>query len=38
MIDQRSCRTRRALLGFATQLHAFCTGSCRRTRPSQALN
>lgn len=34
MIDLRSCRTRRALLGFCAQPHAYLTGA---TRPIRAL-
>ncbi len=32
MIDRRSCRTRRALLGFSTQPHAYLCGASRRVR------
>ena len=32
MIDRRSCRTRRALLGYSTQPHAYLSGASRRAR------
>jgi hypothetical protein len=32
MIDLGSCRTRRALLGYSTQPHAYLGGASRRVR------
>jgi len=32
MIDTRSCRTRRSLLGFSAQPHAYLCGASRRIR------